>query len=126
MKSQAIKFKKAHELARDWSSYKMRKKLNNWTFSYRDFFSMALKSLNNVKEIMNDYLRIMKNEIMGDRTDRGVMFNSTGRFTKIMRVADEKSHFVGSIIENAINGKNISEKQAWCVAYFAKNNSLII
>ena len=42
-----------------------------------------------------------------------------------MEAADEQGHFVADIVEGALNGKFVSEKQAWCVAYFAKNNALL-
>lgn len=125
MKNLAIKFKKAHELASNWSSYKMRKKYNNWSLTYRDFFAMALSSLKNAVATSKDYVKEIKNAIAGDRTDRGSMFNFTNEFTKIMEVADAQGNFVANIVENAINGKFISEKQAWCVAYFAQKNNLI-
>lgn len=45
---------------------------------------------------------------------------------EIMFLADEKGHFASQIVEKAImDRKPISEKQAWVVAFFAKNNGLI-
>jgi len=64
-----------------------------------------------------------KNQIVGSSTDRGSMFNFDGTFTRMMKKADEQNSFVGSIIEQAINGKFISEKQAIAVASFAKSNN---
>ena len=125
MTAQSLKFKKAHELASKWSSYSMRKKLSNWSLTYRDFFSMALVSLKNVTVSVKDLVLNIKNAVAGTRESRGSMFNFSGEFTQIMKVADSQNNFVGSIIENAINGKLISEKQAWCVAYFAQKNNLI-
>jgi len=47
-------------------------------------------------------------------------------WSEIMQKADEVGHFCSDIVEKAVmNHKSISEKQAWCVAYFAKNNGLI-
>lgn len=125
MKAQSLKFKKAHELAAKWSSYSMRKKLSNWSLTYRDFFAMALASLKNITASTKELVLSVKNAIVGTITDRGSMFNFSGEITNIMKVADSQNNFVGSIIENAINGKLISEKQAWCVAYFAQKNNLI-
>lgn len=125
MKTKSLKFKKAHELASNWSSYTMRKKLSNWSLTYRDFFAMALSSLKDVVISSKDLVLSIKNAIVGSRTDRGSMFNFSGEFTQIMKVADSQNNFVGSIVESAINGKIISEKQAWCVAYFAQKNNLI-
>jgi len=115
----ALKFKKAHELASNWSSYKSRKKYGNWKLTYRDFFSLALKSLNRIKANSKTVLMSIKNQIAGTRQDRGTMFNFTGDFTKIMQKADVERHFVGAIIQKAIDGSYISEKQAWAVAYYA-------
>jgi len=43
-----------------------------------------------------------------------------------MQKADEVGHFASEIVERVIlSHKSISEKQAWVVAYFAKNNGLI-
>lgn len=44
---------------------------------------------------------------------------------KIMQKADEVGSFVSEIVMNAIDGKAVTNKQAWAVAYFAKNNGLI-
>ena len=46
-------------------------------------------------------------------------------YNTIEKLADSKNHFAGSIIEDARNGKTISNKQALIVAYFAKENNLI-
>ena len=47
-------------------------------------------------------------------------------WSSIMQLADEKGHFASEIVERAtMNHKSISDKQAWVVAYFAKNNGLI-
>ena len=86
---------------------------------------MALVSLKNVTVSVKDLVLNIKNAVAGTRESRGSMFNFSGEFTQIMKVADSQNNFVGSIIENAINGKLISEKQAWCVAYFAQKNNLI-
>jgi len=46
-------------------------------------------------------------------------------WSQIMQLADEKKHFASEIVERAIlDHKPISEKQAWVVAFFAKNNGL--
>jgi len=48
-------------------------------------------------------------------------------WSSIMKLADEKGHFASDIVERAVMSHNpISEKQAFVVAYFAKNNGLII
>jgi len=47
-------------------------------------------------------------------------------WSSIMQLADEKGHFASEIVERAVmSHKSISEKQAWVVAYFAKNNGLL-
>lgn len=54
------------------------------------------------------------------------IFKQLDIWSDIMRKADEVGHFASEIVENVIlNNKSISEKQAWVVAYFAKNNGLI-
>jgi nucleosome binding factor SPN SPT16 subunit len=65
------------------------------------------------------------NRIKGDAQMRGSMFNNSELFTSIEKLADSQNHFVGSIIEDARNGKFISEKQAYVVAFFAQKNNLI-
>lgn len=77
-----------------------------------------------VKEVVN--FTSIVNQIKGTAQDRGSMFAfGDSIFTQLERLADEKGHFAGSIIEDARNGKFISDKQACVVAYFAKNNGLI-
>ena len=66
------------------------------------------------------------NQIKGTRQDRGSMFAfGSSIFNTLEQLADSKGHFAGSIIEDARNGKFISDKQACVVTYFAKNNGLI-
>jgi len=67
----------------------------------------------------------IKNAICGSKQDRMSTWTSVYAFSALMRLADDQKNFVGSIIEDAFNGRTISEKQAWCVAFFAKNNGLI-
>jgi len=67
----------------------------------------------------------VKNLIVGTSTDRGSMFNSDGTFTFMMAKADEQGNFVSDIIEKATKGQIISEKQAWCVAFFAQKIGLV-
>lgn len=84
---------------------------------------------NTTLEILAQYkettLIELKNSICGSKFDRHSCWTSLYAWSPLMRLADEKKSFVGSIIEDALNGRTISEKQAWCVAYFAKNNGLI-
>ena len=76
-----------------------------------------------VKETIN--FTSIVNRIKGSRTDRGSYFSSIEIFNTIEKMADAQNHFAGRIIEDARNGKMISDKQACVVAYFAKNNGLI-
>ena len=46
-------------------------------------------------------------------------------WSQIMEAADNAGHFASDIVEKALEGKRISEKQAFVVAMFAKNNNLI-
>lgn len=84
---------------------------------------------NTTLEILAQYketkLIELKNAICGSREERHSTWEMLYAWSPLMRLADEKKSFVGSIIEDALNGRTISEKQAWCVAYFAKNNGLI-
>jgi hypothetical protein len=88
-----------------------------------------MKAVNQTLEILKDYkettLLDIKTSIEGDAHSRHSSWELIYAWSALMRLADEKNHFVGSIIEKALNGKTISEKQAWCVAFFAKNNGLI-
>lgn len=65
------------------------------------------------------------NRIKGDYQMRGSMFATSELFNNMEKLADAQNHFAGSIIEDARNGKNISEKQACVVAFFAQKNNLI-
>ena len=46
-------------------------------------------------------------------------------WSAIIQRADEVGHFASEIVERAMSHKPISEKQAWVIAYFAKNNNLL-
>jgi hypothetical protein len=73
-----------------------------------------------------DTFKSIVNNLKGDRQSRvSSLFVGENIYTKIEKLADAQGHFAGSIIEDARNGKIISEKQACVVAYFAKNNGLI-
>jgi hypothetical protein len=63
--------------------------------------------------------------IVGNRETRHSNWQMTVNCSAIMQLADEKGSFISEIVENAINGKNVTEKQAWAVAYFAQKNNLI-
>ena len=81
-----------------------------------------------MKEIVEipDTFKSIVNNLKGTREDRhSMMFFGDNIYGTIERMADAQNHFAGKIIEDARNGKTISEKQACVVAYFAKNNGLI-
>lgn len=88
-----------------------------------------MKISNETLEILNEYknttLNEIKNAICGSKFERQSCWTMTYAWSALMRVADENGNFVGSIIEKALNGQTISDKQAWCVAFFAKNNGFI-
>lgn len=69
------------------------------------------------------------NGIKGDRTSRGSMFGFAGIYVELEKLAFNEetgeSELAGKIIENARNGKFVSDKQACVVAYFARKNNLI-
>ena len=67
---------------------------------------------------------VVFNEINGDSEMRSSQWFS-GAYCEMMEVADSIGHFVSDIIEKASNGAYISEKQAWCVAFFALNNGFV-
>lgn len=62
--------------------------------------------------------------IVGTRETRHNNWQMIVNPSAIMQLADEKGSFVSQIVEDAINGKRVTEKQAWAVAYFAKENGL--
>lgn len=70
-------------------------------------------------------------EIKRGKQERGFGWNDgindkgVNVWNRIMEVADEKGHFAGEVVFKAINGGFVSEKQAWAVAYFAKENGII-
>jgi len=71
----------------------------------------------NVKDIYSS--------IVGNREERSSNWQMIVNTSAIMQKADEVGSFVSEIVENAIDGKNVTKKQALAVAYFAKNNNLI-
>lgn len=99
----------------------------------KDMMTMILKSKPVVKKTKKDMKEVevketfnsVVNGIKGSKQSRGSMFGFADIYTKLEKLAFSKNHFSGSIIEDARNGKFISEKQAQVVAYFAKNNNLI-
>ena len=79
-------------------------------------------------EILKSYnlsLNDIKNAISGSRETRQYGWENQYAWSCLMRLADSLNHFAGSIIEDALNGRNISDKQAWVVAFFAKKNGLL-
>jgi prophage DNA circulation protein len=83
-----------------------------------------------VKSYMKDEVNALPsfnevvNRIAGDAQMRGSLFITSELFSNIEKLADAQNHFAGKIIEDARNGKFVSEKQACVVAYFAKANGL--
>lgn len=67
------------------------------------------------------------NGIRGDKQMRGFNFAQIPNdvYNQIERKAMEQGNFVHEIVESARNGKFISDKQAWAVAFFAEKNNLI-
>lgn len=80
-----------------------------------------------VKEV--ETFNSVVNGIKGDRTSRGSMFGFAGIYVKLEKLAFNQetgeSELAGKIIEDARNGKFVSDKQACVVAYFARKNNLI-
>lgn len=85
-----------------------------------------LKSHMKEEAVEVDTFKSIVNNLKGSKQDRNAsMFIGENIYYKIEKLADSKNHFAGKIIEDARNGKTISDKQACVVAYFAKNNGLI-
>lgn len=63
--------------------------------------------------------------IIGTRKTRHSNWEMVVKTGLIMAKADELGSFISSIVETALNGGVVSEKQAWAVAYFAEKNELI-
>ena len=80
-----------------------------------------------VKQV--DTFNTIVNGIKGDRTSRGSMFGFAGIYVELEKLAfneeNGESELAGKIIEDARNGKFVSDKQACVVAYFARKNNLI-
>lgn len=68
----------------------------------------------------------IKTAIQGSRQDRGSSWEAFAPFSSICQLAREKEHFAADVIKRAWDGGFVSEKQAWAVAYFVKNNTCII
>ena len=45
-------------------------------------------------------------------------------WSQIIEAADNAGHFASDIVEKALEGKRISEKQAYAVAFFANENNI--
>jgi len=63
--------------------------------------------------------------IQGNRDERHSSWSVSPLWSKVMEVADNQVHYVSEIVEAALNGESISNKQAFAVASFAKNNGLL-
>ncbi len=74
-----------------------------------------------------DTFQSVFNNINGSASMRNSMFGKIPTFIEceIERLAMKQGHAASEIIEAARNGKFISEKQAYVVAYFAKSNGLV-
>lgn len=67
------------------------------------------------------------NAIVGDSQTRSQSYLHaiTDALCEMMEIADKQGNFVSDIIEKAINNSRISDKQAWCVAFFAEKNGFV-
>lgn len=77
-----------------------------------------------IKETSYSTVNDIYSSIVGTRETRHSNWQMIVKPSVIMQLADEKGSFVSQIVEDAINGKRVTEKQAWAVAYFAKENGL--
>lgn len=80
--------------------------------------------MKDTKEDVYSFTSIV-NLIKGSRVDRGFGFENSEIFNNIERKAMQVNHLASKIIEDARNGKFISDKQAMVVAYFAKENNFL-
>ena len=67
------------------------------------------------------------NAIVGDAYTRSQSYLQaiSGVLCEMMEVADNQGNYVSEIIDKALNNNRISDKQAWCVAFFAEKNGFI-
>jgi hypothetical protein len=66
------------------------------------------------------------NNLKGSKESRNsYLFFGETVYDLVERAADACGHFAGKIIQDARNGKTISDKQASVVAYFAKSKGFI-
>lgn len=85
-----------------------------------------VKSYMKEEAVEVDTFKSIVNNLKGSKQDRNsTLFIGENIYYEIEKLADSKNHFAGKIIEDARNGKFISDKQAYVVAYFAKENGLI-
>lgn len=73
------------------------------------------RTANPVQEIKSSLLNV---------SEGNVAAASLPIWSQIMQVADEKGHFASDIVEKALDGKRISDKQAWVVGKFATENGV--
>lgn len=62
--------------------------------------------------------------IEGTREERGSCFDMLAPWAAVMQVADSNGDWQGQVIERALKGQFVSEKQAWCVAFYFKSMGL--
>lgn len=107
-------------------------------FEYEGFKIIELEEVirfeTTIKEDITNTLNEMTftgvvNGIKGSKQSRGSMFGFSDIYTKIEEMdynsKTGNSGLSGKIIEDARNGKFISDKQSNVVAYFAKQNGLL-
>ena len=83
------------------------------------------RSYMTAKPISKSTAKELFHSIKGDRGTRSSFWDSQFRFGAIAQKADETGHFAGDVIKAAWDGKFVSDKQAWVVAFFAEKNNLL-
>ena len=77
--------------------------------------SLSKASKNHAASIASSLMNVSE----GNKTLAGLPV-----WSEIMQVADEQGHFASDIVEKALSGKTITQKQAYAVAYFANENNI--
>ena len=117
-----VKFNKSEIMKEAWSMFRSEdNKLSSWQFDFS--FAECLKMAWATAKVKETAAEIIISEMSVSSIFETIM-NSTTSFeseTILKEVSTKSNGFQADIAKNTLNGRRISEKQAWCIAYEAKN-----
>ena len=81
------------------------------------------KKVKTRKEVKNNPVASLASSLM-NVSEGNKTLSTLPVWSEIMQVADEQGHFASDIVERALAGQAITQKQAYAVAYFANENNI--